>query len=62
MKGEGSNGMYLLNVEPPTTTLVMQYTKKPTSIDVWHQCLGHVSVTSIVELAKKVLMIWVKSI
>ena len=53
MKGEGTNGMYLLNAQPPTTTLVTQYTKKSASLDVWHRRLGHVGVTSIVEMAKK---------
>ena len=30
-----------------------QYTKKSASLDVWHRHLGHVGVTSIVEMAKK---------
>ena len=56
MRGEGSNGMYLLNVEPPTAARVMQYTQKSTSVDVWHRRLGHVGVTSIVEMARKGLV------
>ena len=53
MKGEGTNGMYLSNVPPPTTALVSQYTQKSASLDVWHRRLGHVGVTSILEMAKK---------
>ena len=53
MKGEGTNVMYLLNAQPSTTALVTQYTQKSASLNVWHRRLGHVGVTSIVEMVKK---------
>ena len=45
MKGAGSNGMYLLRVEPKTPTtcaFIAHSLAKPTSLEVWHRCFGHV--------------------
>jgi hypothetical protein len=59
MKGTGSNGMYLLCVKPqsPTThALVARSLAKPTNIEVWHRCFGHVGTCSIVDMAKKGLV------
>ena len=56
MMGRGNNGMYLLNVEPLTHALTACTLSKPTSIEVWHQCLGHVGICMITDMAKRVLV------
>ena len=56
MMGRGNNGMYLLNVEPLTHALTMHSLSKPTSIEVWHRCLGHAGICAIIDMAKRVLV------
>jgi hypothetical protein len=59
MRGTGSNGMYLLHVEPraPTThALTAQSLNKPTNLEVWHRRFKHAGVRSIVDMAKRGLV------
>jgi hypothetical protein len=52
MTGVGSNGMYLLNVEPQTNALAALSLVKPTNLEVWHRRFGHAGVQSITNMAK----------
>ena len=56
MTGRGNNGMYLLNVEPLTHALTPCSLSKPTSIEIWHQHLGHAGVCAITDMAKQGLV------
>jgi len=56
MTGAGSNGMYLLNVEPQTHALATHSLMKSTNLEVWHQCFGHTGVCSIMDMVKKGLV------
>ena len=54
--GTGNNGMYLLNVEPLTHALTAHSLNQPPNLEVWHQHLGHASVRSITDMARRGLV------